>query len=105
MPTSASSLGVSSAAAVLPGTPSAVSQSMANTMIPVVFVTDIHDKMQVKPFIDYIAQMQFKANQILPFVDEPARRKLTRFVTYLIEEGVGIYSIYISIPFCTLAYY
>ena len=56
-------------------------------MIPVVFVKDIHDRAQLKPFIDYIAQMQFTSIQILPFVDEPARRKLTRFVEHLVDEN------------------
>ncbi len=83
-PTSASG---PSSSATASATPSAVSQSMVNTMIPVVFVKDIHDKTQLKPFIDYIAQMQFTAAQILPFVDEPARRKLTRFVSHLVEEN------------------
>ena len=31
--------------------------------------------------------MQFNASQILPFVDEPARRKLTRFVTHLVDDN------------------
>ena len=67
-PTSASG---PSSSATASATPSAVSQAMVNTMIPVVFVKDIHDRTQLKPFIDYIAQMQFTATQILPFVDEP----------------------------------
>jgi hypothetical protein len=56
-------------------------------MIPVVFVKDIHNKDEIKPFIDYIAQMQFNPVQILPFVDEPARRKLFRFVTHLVDDN------------------
>ncbi len=76
-----------SSSATASATPSAVSQALVNTMIPVVFVKDIHDRTQLKPFIDYIAQMQFTATQILPFVDEPARRKLTRFVSHLVEEN------------------
>ena len=68
-------------------TPNTISQNTVNTMIPVVFVKDIHDRTQLKPFIDYIAQMQFTSSQILPFVDEPARRKLTRFVEHLVDEN------------------
>ena len=68
-------------------TPNTISQNTVNTMIPVVFVKDIHDRTQLKPFIDYIAQMQFTSSQILPFVDEPARRKLTRFVQHLVDEN------------------
>jgi hypothetical protein len=80
-------LGGSSSSTTASATPSATSQAMVNTMIPVVFVKDIHERAQLKPFIDYIAQMQFTAKQILPFVDEPARRKLTRFVQHLVEEN------------------
>ena len=79
--------GGSSSSTTAPATPSATSQAMVNTMIPVVFVKDIHERAQLKPFIDYIAQMQFSAKQILPFVDEPARRKLMRFVQHLVEEN------------------
>ena len=68
-------------------TPTATSQALVNTMIPVVFVKDIHNKDEIKPFIDYIAQMQFNPVQILPFVDEPARRKLFRFVTHLVDDN------------------
>ena len=68
-PTSTVLGGSSSSTGAVP-TPVTTSQALVNTMIPVVFVKDIHERSQLKPFIDYIAQMQFSPSQILPFVDE-----------------------------------